>query len=273
MNSLISNFFVSKLDPRIFQMVSLTTFVFFGLFVFEFDTTLGKGLLSIFGCLLTQRLFELFLKKSKSNVMSAFITGCSLTLLFRATSLEITFLASVLAIAAKFVFSYSDKHLFNPANFAITMFLFLDLAWVSPGQWGNSFIHLFLFLFLGGITVWRALRYDVAIVFLLTFSGLVIGRAFMVGDPMTIPLHRLTSGSLLLFAFFMITDPRSTPNHPVGRYIFAILVAVVGWWGQAKMFRPDALFFALFIVSSLTWLVDRVFKSGYYQWDNPKFLS
>lgn len=264
----------SKLDPRVFQIVSLSTFVFFGLFVFEFDTSIEKGLISIFGCLLTQYLLERFLRKSKSNsksnIKSAFITGCSLALLLRTSSIEITFLASVLAVLAKFAFTYSNKHLFNPANFAIVILIYFDLAWVSPGQWGNSFAYLGLLLLLGGITVWRSLRYDVALVFLLTFSALVAGRAVLVGDPFVIILHRLTSGSLLLFSFFMITDPRSTPNHPVGRYIFAILVAILGWWGQAKMFRSDALFYALFLVSGLTWLIDFVFKAGAYRWESPR---
>ncbi len=258
-----------KIDPRFFQIVSLLTFVVFGLFVFEFDTTIEKAIVSIIGCLVTQAGFDCLFKRKKGNLMSALITGCSLTLLLRTNSLELTFLASVLAIAAKFVFAYSGKHLFNPANFAIVVLIFFNLAWVSPGQWGNSFYYMLLFLFLGGLTVWKSLRYDVALVFFLTFASLVIGRALFVGDPMTIPLHRLTSGSLLLFTFFMITDPRSTPNHPLGRYLFAMLVACFGWWGTAKLFRPDALFYALFIVSCGTWLIDFVLKSGFYKWDQP----
>ncbi len=258
-----------KIDPRVFQIVSLTTFVGFGLFVFEFDTTVEKAIVSIVGCLATQAVSNYLFKRKKTNLMSSLITGCSLALLLRTNSLELTFLASVLAIAAKFVFAYSGKHLFNPANFAIVVLIFFNLAWVSPGQWGNSFYYMLLFLFLGGLTVWKSLRYDVALVFFLTFASLVVGRALFVGDPMVIPIHRLTSGSLLLFTFFMITDPRSTPNHPLGRYLFAILVAVLGWWGTAKLFRPDALFYALFIVSSSTWIIDYILKSGFYRWDQP----
>ena len=40
---------------------------------------------------------------------------------------------------------------------------------------------------------------------------LVGGRSWWLGEPMAIPLHRLQSGALLLFAFFMISDPRRRP--------------------------------------------------------------
>jgi len=40
----------------------------------------------------------------------------------------------------------------------------------------------------------------------------VIGRSLYVGEPLTIPFHRLESGALLLFTFFMISDPKTTPD-------------------------------------------------------------
>jgi len=42
------------------------------------------------------------------------------------------------------------------------------------------------------------------------------------GEPMTIPFHRLESGSLLLFTFFMISDPKTTPDSRIGRIAFAV---------------------------------------------------
>ena len=41
--------------------------------------------------------------------------------------------------------------------------------------------------------------------------ALVFGRSLWLGEPMSIPLHRLQNGALLLFTFFMISDPRTTP--------------------------------------------------------------
>lgn len=49
------------------------------------------------------------------------------------------------AIASKFVFSFGEKHFFNPANFGIIFALLLtNNAWVSPGQWGEDWLETWL---------------------------------------------------------------------------------------------------------------------------------
>jgi Na+-translocating ferredoxin:NAD+ oxidoreductase RnfD subunit len=64
----------------------------------------------------------------------------------------------------------------------------------------------------------------------------------------------------------MITDPRSTPSHAVGRYLFACLVAFLGWWGQSFWFKPDFLFYALLFMSFLTPLIDRLLPAKPFSW-------
>src|SRR5207247_1579437 len=81
----------------------------------------------------------------------------------------------------------------------------------------------------GGIVVNRAARADVTYAFIAFYAALVFGRSIYLGEPLTIPLHRLESGALLLFTFFMISDPKTTPDSRAGRLLFAALVAFGAW--------------------------------------------
>jgi hypothetical protein len=57
---------------------------------------------------------------------------------------------------------------------------------------------------------------------------------------MTIPIHRLQNGALLLFRFFMISDPKTTPDSRTGRILFALLVAVGAAFVQFNSFDTTA---------------------------------
>ena len=73
---------------------------------------------------------------------------------------------------------------------------------------------------------------------------------------MTIPLHRIESGALLLFAFFMISDPKTTPESRAGRVLFAALVAFGGWYVQFRLFRTNGLLWSLAACSIVVPLID-----------------
>src|SRR5205823_9362352 len=141
-----------------------------------------------------------------------------LCLLLRTNSLLLAVAAAAVTIASKFVLRVGAKHIFNPTNVGIVaMMLLTDRVWVSPGQWGNVAFFAFLMACLGGLVVNRAARSDVTYSFLIAFAALQFGRAFLVMQRWPVPLHRLESGALLLFAFFMISDPKTTPNSRAGR--------------------------------------------------------
>jgi Na+-translocating ferredoxin:NAD+ oxidoreductase RnfD subunit len=127
----------------------------------------------------------------------------------------------------------------------------------------------------GGVVVWKALRSDVAFAFLAAWAALLFGRALWLGDPLSIPLHQLQSGSLLLFAFFMISDPKTTPDARGGRLLFGALVALVAYYFQFVLYRPSGgLILALFLLSPLVPLFDLVFPSRRYEWPGaPKGVA
>jgi Na+-transporting NADH:ubiquinone oxidoreductase subunit NqrB len=192
-----------------------------------------------------------------------------LCLLLRTNSLELAIAAAVVTVASKFVIRIEGKHLFNPTNFGIVVMLLTGHAWVSPGQWGNVAFFALLMAGLGGLVVTRAARSDVTLSFLVFYMGLVFGRSLWLGEPMSIPIHRLQSGALLLFSFFMISDPRTTPASRPGRILFALLVACGAWYVQFRLFRTNGLLWSLAACSVTVPLIDRLLPGRRYEWSRP----
>ena len=94
--------------------------------------------------------------------------------------------------------------------------------------------------------------------FIACYCALIFGRSLYLGEPMTIPVHRLQSGALLLFTFFMISDPKTTPDSRAGRVVFAALVAFGAWYVQFRLFRTNGLLWSLALWSAAVPLIDRL---------------
>jgi Na+-translocating ferredoxin:NAD+ oxidoreductase RnfD subunit len=122
----------------------------------------------------------------------------------------------------------------------------------------------------GSLVVNRAARSDVTIAFIACYAALIFGRSFYLGEPVTIPLHRLESGAFLLFSFFMISDPKTTPDSRAGRILFAALVAATAWYVQFRLFRTNGLLWSLAGWSMAVPIVDRVFPAVRYDWSRPR---
>ena len=150
------------------------------------------------------------------------------------------------------------------------MLLLTDQVWVSPGQWGSVAFFAFLMACLGGLVVNRASRSDVTYAFIAFYCALVFGRSLYLGEPMTIPLHRLESGALLLFTFFMISDPKTTPDSRAGRVLFAALVAFGAWYVQFRLFRTNGLLWSLAAWSLAVPLIDRLLPGDRYAWTDGR---
>ena len=249
-----------RLDPRLWQIGALTALLLYGIFVLRFEVTLLRAALIVLTAVATQRFFT-------TDVRSSIISGLSLALLLRSNHVWVLLLAAVIAIVSKFVLRIHGKHLFNPTNFAIVALIAAtNDAWVSPGQWGSAAYFGFLIICLGGLVVHRAERADVTYAFIVFWSAVVIGRSLWLGEPMTIPLHRLENGALLLFTFFMISDPRTTPDSRAGRILFAALVALGAGYIQFRLFRTNGILWSLALTSFLTPVIDIIFRAERFAW-------
>jgi Na+-transporting NADH:ubiquinone oxidoreductase subunit NqrB len=198
---------------------------------------------------------------------SGLISGLSLCLLLRTNAPGLTVAAALIAIGSKFVLRFNGKHVFNPTNFGlIVLMIFTNAVWVSPGQWGNNVLLAFLLACLGGLVVNRASRSDITLAFLGFYAALLVGRSWWLGEPMSIPFHRLQNGALLLFSFFMISDPKTTPSSRAGRILFASLVALGAGFVQFVLFRTNGLLWSLALGSFAVPLIDVLLPGPHYQW-------
>jgi enediyne biosynthesis protein E5 len=257
-------------DPRLYQIAMLASLLVYGMGWLAFDITVARAALLLGTVLVTQAVGDR-IERRPANIRSALISGLSLCLLLRTNRTDVAIVAAAVTIAAKFLIRVRGKHLFNPTNGGIVaMMLVTDHAWVSPGQWGSVAFFAFLMACLGGVVVNRASRSDVTYAFIAFYCALLFGRSLYIGEPMTIPLHRLQSGALLLFTFFMISDPKTTPDTRVGRVLFAALVAWGGWYVQFRLFRTNGLLWSLALFSLAVPLIDWLLPGNRYSWTQHK---
>jgi Na+-transporting NADH:ubiquinone oxidoreductase subunit NqrB len=257
-------------DPRHYQIAVLSGLLSYGLIRLDFEITALRAALILLSSLLVQLACSRIWKVPFFDPRSALISGLSLCLLLRTNSPALVLLVVIVTIASKFLVRFKGKHLFNPTNFGIVAaMLATGDVWVSPGQWGNVAFFGFLMACLGGLVVNRAARSDVTFAFIVCYMALVFGRSIWVGEPMTIPVHRLESGALLLFTFFMISDPRTTPDSRAGRILFAALVAFTAWYIQFRLFRTNGLLWSLALWSAIVPIIDWLLPGSRYNWAHP----
>jgi hypothetical protein len=258
-------------DPRHGQIATLASLLVYGFGWLQFDLGLPQVAVTLVAALGVQRLGDAWTGAPwRSGAKSALISGLSLCLLLRTDALWIAALAAAVAVGSKFVIRVRGKHIFNPTNGAlVALLLTTELAWVSPGQWGTAAAFAFTMACAGMLVVNRAARSDVTLAFIAAWAAILVGRSLSLGEPMTIPLHRLESGAFLLFSFFMISDPKTTPDSRIGRIAFAVLVAIGAWYVQFRLFRTNGFLWALAAVSPLVPAIDWFVPAARYQWPQP----
>ncbi len=281
-------------DPRNYQILFLSFFLFLGIATRDWTLRPGLILVVIVTCILTQwlaisvlensqgKLLNLLIKNSEcldksdsdfaifskmASLKSAMITALGLSLLLRADHYTTMILAGSLAILSKFLFQVERKHFFNPANFGIIAALILtNDAWVSPGQWGDDGWYALLFVGTGGMVLKRVGRWDTTVAFLGSYALLEAIRNLWLGWTWDVYCHRLMSGSLLLFALFMITDPRSIPKARFGRLVWAGFIAILAFILRNYFFISNGVFWALFALSPLSVLLDFIWSAPQFSW-------
>jgi Na+-transporting NADH:ubiquinone oxidoreductase subunit NqrB len=257
-------------DARHYQIAALSTLLIYNLGWLDFGARPLNSALAIAGALAMQALCTRWFALPKFDPRSPLITGLSLSLLLRADEPWLSALAAVIAIGSKFVLRIDGKHIWNPAGFAIVVLLFTAHGvWISPGQWGSTVWLAALISFFAILVLHAAQRSDVALFFLGSHAALLLARAWWLGDPLAIPIHQLQSGSLLIFAFFMISDPRTTPDSRLGRFLFALSVALLGHYLTFFMQMRPALYVALIALSPLILLIDKILPAERFAWSRP----
>jgi Na+-translocating ferredoxin:NAD+ oxidoreductase RnfD subunit len=261
-------------DPRYYQIAVLGMLVSYGVVVLEFGIHWYNALAVLVTAMIAQFAGTRLAALPSFDPRSPLITALSLTLLLRTDDVVLAMLAAAIAIGSKFLIRVRGKHVFNPANVALVVLMLIsDRAWVSSGQWGSTAIIAFALACLGLIVLTHAKRSETTIGFLVMYAGLLFGRALWLEDPLSIPLHQVQNGALLLFAFFMISDPKTTPDTAIGRYVFSGIVALIAFIIQFVFYEPNGPILALVMSAPLVPLIDTFSRGRHYQWHRPQLAT
>ncbi|HSH18460.1 MAG TPA: hypothetical protein VK978_03680 [Candidatus Saccharimonadales bacterium] len=132
-------------------------------------------------------------------------------------------MAGVLAIASKFLITWNDKHIFNPAAFAPVVLGTLGLLGAS--WWVGSAVLWPLVLVLGLLIVRKIRRFSVflpfAAVSLLVIAATTFAEAGDVGEALR---ATITASPLLFLGTIMLTEPSTMPGRRHQQIIFGALV-------------------------------------------------
>lgn len=256
------------LDPRHFQIAFQVVFLLAGFLMLSWNLEIHYYLIAITACLSAQAVGIHFTTKDYSGLKSALISALSICLMFKANHLSTFALAGILSIGSKYLIRFKGKHIFNPTNFGMVMaILITGDAWFSPGQWGSEMLFLFILMLSASALLLKVGRLDVALSFLITFSGLYfVKMVLFLGWELDVFFHQLSSGTLLLFTFFMITDPVTTPKSRKGRIIWAALIGVLAFGISNWYYVHSAPIWALFIISPISILINKYYKGKTFSW-------
>ena len=271
-------------DARDYQILCLSLFLFLGVAMRDWSLQPVMVATAIVTALISQTLLswvawskkletEQKLSFNTFNWRSPLITALGLSLLLRTDHMTTMALAASIAIASKFCLKVGDKHFFNPANLGIIAALTLmNDAWVSPGQWGDEIWYGLIFIGTGGMVLKRIGRWDTTGMFLASYALLEAIRNLYLGWTWDVWTHRMMSGSLLLFALFMVTDPRSIPNARPARLVWALAIAMLTFVLRNQFYLSTAVFWALFALSPLTIVLDKLWESPRFVWKTKETL-
>jgi Na+-transporting NADH:ubiquinone oxidoreductase subunit NqrB len=255
-------------DPRHFQILFQAAFLILGIFMLNWNLDISNFILVIFTCLLVQGLGIYISGENYSGLKSSLISALSICLMLKANEPSTFILAAVLSIASKYLIKYKGKHIFNPTNFGMILCILISGdAWFSPGQWGSDMLFLFVLMLSASVVLLKVGRMDVALAFLLTFSGLYFLKIVVfLGWEIDVFIHHLSSGTLLLFTFFMITDPVTSPKSKKGRIVWAMLIGVLAFGISNWYYVHSAPIWALFILSPVSVLLNKYYKGETFKW-------
>jgi hypothetical protein len=219
------------LDPRYLIALLITLVLVAAQLRYHMLGSYDRLLLALGVCVATEVVLSAFDRGRVTNLLSAYISGISLTLLVKPQggALWPFALGGFLAISSKYVLRYRDNHLWNPTNFAVTALLLLapDRVSVLSHQFGNEVITNMVIWVFGLIIAARVGVLHITLTYVASFLLLSSLRAGVLGLPVLPEIAPITGPMYQLFIFFMITDPRTIVRGRGPQVMVAVLVAVM----------------------------------------------
>jgi enediyne biosynthesis protein E5 len=221
----------STIDPRYLIAFLITLVLIAAQVRYNMVGGYDRLILALLVCTATESLLSWFDRGKVVNLLSAYISGISLTLLIKPQggALWPFALGGFLAISSKYVLRYRENHLWNPTNFAISALLLAaaDHVSVLSHQFGNDFSTNLVIWIFGLIIAARVGVLHITLTYVASFLLLNTLRATALGQPVLPEIAPITGPMYQLFVFFMITDPRTVVRGRTRQILVAILVAVM----------------------------------------------
>ncbi len=131
-----------RIDPRYLIAFLITLVLVAAQLRYHMVGGYDRLVLALGVCMATEALLSWFDRGKVVNLLSAYISGISLTLLVKPQggALWPFVLGGFIAISSKYVLRYRENHLWNPTNFAVTALLLAapDRVSVLSHQFGND---------------------------------------------------------------------------------------------------------------------------------------
>jgi len=258
-----------RLDPRYLIAFLITLVLVVAQLRYHMFGSYDRLLLALGVCVATEALLSWFDRGRIANLLSAYISGISLTLLVKPQggALWPFALGGFIAIASKYVLRYRDNHLWNPTNFAVTALLLLapDRISVLSHQFGNDVVTNMVIWVFGLIIAARVGVLHITLTYVASFFLLNGLRATVLGLPVLPEIAPITGPMYQLFIFFMITDPRTIVRGRRRQIAVAVLIAVMEMlirfasdqgWPLPVAFNAAPAFLALALVGPVAKWID-----------------
>jgi Na+-transporting NADH:ubiquinone oxidoreductase subunit NqrB len=221
----------SLIDPRYLIAFLITVVLVAAQLRYNMLGSYDRLVLALGVCMVTEVALSWFDRGKVVNLLSAYISGISLTLLIKPQggALWPFVIGGFLAISSKYVLRYRGNHLWNPTNFAISALLLAAPARVSvlSHQFGNDVTTNLVIWIFGLIIAARVGVLHITLTYVASFLLLNGARALALGQPLLPEIAPITGPMYQLFVFFMITDPRTVVKGRPRQIFVAILIAVM----------------------------------------------
>ena len=254
----------SKIDPRYLIAFLITLVLVVGQLRYHLLGGYDRLAVALLVCTGTEALLSWFDRGKVVNLLSAYISGISLTLLTKpqGNALWPFVIGGFIAIASKYVLRYRDNHLWNPTNFAVSALLLVaaDRVSVLSHQFGNDVATNLVIWIFGLIIAARVGVLHITLTYVVSFLVLNTVRALSLGQPVLPEIAPITGPMYQLFVFFMITDPRTVVRGRGRQIVVAIIIAIMEMlirfasdkgWPLPTAFNVAPAFLALAIVGPI----------------------
>jgi enediyne biosynthesis protein E5 len=259
----------SRIDPRYLIAFMITLVLLVAQLRYHMVGGYERLALALSACVITEAALSWFDRGKVTNLLSAYISGISLTLLTKPQggALWPFAIGGFLAIASKYVVSYRNNHLWNPTNFAICVLLLVAPSRVSvlSHQFGNDVATNLIIWFFGLIIAARVGVLHITLTYVISFLVLNAARAAALGQPLVPELAPITGPMYQLFLFFMITDPRTVVRGRNRQIGVAVIIAVAEMlirlasdqgWPMPTAFNAAPALIALALVGPVAKFID-----------------